>query len=206
MARSKSSNAWLHEHVTDAYVKRAQREGYRSRAAYKLMEIDDRDKLLRPGTLAVDLGAAPGGWSQVAAQRLGRGGRVVAVDLLDMTPIAGVDFVRGDFSEPQTREKLAALTGDRRIDLVLSDLSPNLSGIAQNDQARAYGLAEAALEFARGNLQPQGAFLVKLFQGADFDAFRKTMAITFMSITTRKPSASRERSPELYLLGRSLRP
>jgi 23S rRNA (uridine2552-2'-O)-methyltransferase len=201
VAQTKSSKAWMREHVSDVYVKRARKEGYRSRAAYKLMEIDLKDKLLTRGMTALDLGAAPGGWSQVAAEKLGASGRVIAIDLLPMQTIANVTFLQGDFSQDAVREQLATLI-PAGVDLVLSDLSPNISGVAASDQAQTYALAETALEFAGEHLNGGGAFLVKVFQGADFMGFRRTMAGWFETVVVRKPGASRERSAEVYLLGR----
>lgn len=205
MARNKSNKAWLHEHVTDAYVKRAQVEGYRSRAAYKLQQIAARDKLLKPGMTVVDLGAAPGGWSQIAARAVAPGGRVLALDILDMVPVHGVSFIRGDFNEPGVLDELEKQLAGAAVDLVLSDLAPNISGIASSDQARAVGLAELALEFAVKHLKPQGNFLVKLFHGEGYDPFVKALRGYFGQVLTRKPEASRSRSSEVYLLGKGLR-
>lgn len=205
MARNKSNKAWLHEHVTDAYVKRAQLEGYRSRAAYKLQQIAARDKLLKPGMTVVDLGAAPGGWSQIAARAVAPGGRVLALDILEIAPIHGVTVVRGDFNEAKVLSELEILLAGDAVDLVLSDLAPNISGIASADQARAVGLAELALEFAVGHLKPQGSFLVKLFHGEGFDPFVKALRGHFGQVLTRKPEASRNRSSEVYLLCRGLK-
>ena len=205
MARTKTSKAWLQEHVNDPYVQRAKAEGWRSRASFKLMEIDDRDRLIRSGEVVVDLGAAPGGWSQVAAQRLKGQGRVIALDLLEMAAIPGVDFFQGDFRDEavlaQLEEKLA---GDR-VGVVLSDMAPNISGISVYDQARMMHLAELGLEFSRDWLKPDGAFLVKVFQGYGYAEFVAQMKQVFKTVATRKPDASRDRSAELYLLGRGLR-
>ena len=162
MARTKTSKAWMHEHVTDPYVRRAKQEGYRSRAAYKLIEVLEKDKLVRPGMTVVDLGAAPGGWSQVLAPLVGTAGRVIALDVLEMEPIEGVAFIRGDFSETETLERLEKELAGRRIDLVISDMAPNISGVGLVDQARSMALAELALEFARDRLKPGGSFLGKL--------------------------------------------
>ncbi len=205
MKRSRSSNAWLHEHVNDSYVQRARSEGYRSRAAYKLKEIDDRDHLIRSARTIVDLGASPGGWSQVVAQRCGREGQVVAVDLIEMAPLAGVTFLHGDFFDPQIVDRLENLLAGNKAGLVLSDMSPNISGIAICDQARVIALAELALDFANKWLKPDGAFLVKVFQGHGFDDFRKKMSLAFKTTDLRKPHASRDRSPEIYLLGKNPR-
>jgi 23S rRNA (uridine2552-2'-O)-methyltransferase len=196
---------WIKEHVADAYVKRARTEGRRSRAAYKLEEIAGRDRLLAPGQTVVDLGAAPGGWSQVAAGRVGPRGRVIAVDLLEMPSVAGVTFLQGDFRDAAVAEELARALAGQKVDLVLSDMAPNLSGIASSDQARMLELAELALEFSLKHLKPQGNFLVKVFQGAGFEPFLKTVRSRFTSVAVRKPEASRSRSSEVYLLGKGLR-
>lgn len=205
MSRTRTSKAWMHEHVTDPYVQRAKKEGWRSRAAFKLMEMDDREKLIRPGATVVDLGAAPGGWSQVAAKRVGGKGRVFALDLLEMQGIGGVEFIQGDFREDAALNHLKTLLGERRVDLVLSDMAPNLSGIALVDQARGMALAELALEFAEAHLAPDGAFLVKVFQGSDYRNFVDAMRERFLRVAPQKPKASRDRSAELYLLGKTLR-
>jgi 23S rRNA (uridine2552-2'-O)-methyltransferase len=196
---------WMQEHVTDPFVRRAKREGYRSRAAFKLEELARRDRLLRSGMVVVDLGAAPGGWSQVAAAAAGPKGRVIAVDMLDMAPIPGVEFLRGDFREDDVLGRLEATLQGIQADLVLSDMSPNISGIATVDQARAALLAELALEFALKWLKPEGNFLVKAFQGEAYGALRSTLRAHFREVLTRKPQASRSRSPEVYLLGRALK-
>ena len=206
MARNKTSKAWMREHVTDRYVKLAQAEGARSRAAYKLQQIDERDRLLKPGMTVVDLGAAPGGWAQITAKRVAPGGRVIAVDLLEMPALAGVVFIRGDFRSEATLAELERLLGNQPVDLVLSDMSPNITGIASVDQARAGTLAELALEFALKHLKPQGNFLVKSFQGEGFEAFVKVLRRHFTQVVTRKPRASRSRSSEVYLLGKGKRP
>lgn len=205
MARTKTSKAWMQEHVTDAYVKRAQAEGYRSRAAYKLQQIAARDKLLKPGMTVVDLGAAPGGWTQIAARAVAPGGRVIALDVLDMVPVHGVTFIRGDFHDDKVLAELEQSLAGVAVDLVLSDMAPNISGIASADQARAVGLAELALDFAVKHLKPQGNFLVKLFHGEGFDPFVRTLRGHFKQVLTRKPEASRSRSSEVYLLGMGLK-
>lgn len=197
--------SWMQEHVADSYVKRARAEGMRSRAAYKLEQIADRDRLLRPGMVVVDLGAAPGSWSQVAAEKVGPRGRVVALDLLDMTPLRGVEFMRGDFRDPVVLAELERMLGGSKVDLVLSDMAPNLSGIATTDQARAAELAELALDFAVKHLKPQGNLLVKAFQGAAFDETLRAMRRRFAAVVARKPDASRGRSSEVYLVGKGLR-
>ena len=193
------------EHVNDPYVQLAKKEGWRSRAAFKLMEIDDKDKLLRRGEVVVDLGATPGGWSQVAAKRVGNGGLVFALDLLEMEAIHGVQFIQGDFREDAVLAQLENLLGDRQVGLVMSDMAPNMSGVPLVDQARVMHLAELGLEFSQAHLKPDGAFLVKVFQGSDYESFLKAMRAAFQTVVVRKPDASRDRSPELYLLGRTLR-
>lgn len=199
MKRTKTSKAWMMEHVTDAYVQRAKAEGYRARAAYKLLEIDERDHLLRPGQTVVDLGAAPGSWSQVAVKRC-RGGRIIALDLLPIEPITGVDFIQGDFSDDAVLDVLSARLDGQAVDLVLSDMAPNMSGIELTDQARSIHLAELALDFALTHLRPGGGLLVKVFQGQGFMEFRDEMRKHFRALAVRKPKASRDRSPEVFLL------
>jgi len=202
MKRTKTSKQWMMEHVNDVYVQRAKAEGYRSRAAYKLIEVAARDKLLKPGLVVVDLGAAPGGWSQVAAATTGPQGRVIALDMLPMEPLRNVTFLQGDFREESVVHALEQELAGRPIDLVLSDMSPNISGIALSDQARAMYLAELALEFAGKQLKPGGSLLVKVFQGSGFQEFLREMRSRFAHVVTRKPEASRGRSNELYLLGK----
>lgn len=195
----------MQEHVNDPYVQLAKKEGWRSRAAFKLMEIDDKDRLLKRGEVVVDLGATPGGWSQVAAKRVGESGRVFALDLLEMEPIHGVSFIQGDFREDEVLQQLEKLLDGRAVGVVLSDMAPNMSGVPLVDQARVMHLAELGLEFCVEHLKPDGAFLVKVFQGSDYETFVKRMREIFQSVAVRKPDASRGRSPEIYLLGRSLR-
>jgi 23S rRNA (uridine2552-2'-O)-methyltransferase len=202
---AKTSKAWMREHVTDPYVKRANAEGFRSRAAYKLQQIDAKDRLLKPGMTVVDLGAAPGGWSQVAAKAVGSKGRVIALDLLEMSEVAGVTVIRGDFQEQETLERVERALDGERVDLVLSDMAPNISGVASADQARSIGLAELALEFAMKHLKPQGNFLVKTFHGAGYDGLVNSLRRTFREVVTRKPDASRSRSSEVYLLAKGLK-
>lgn len=192
----------MREHVADLYVQRARADGYRSRAAYKLMEIDERDRLIRPGSTVIDLGAAPGGWSQVAARRLKGNGRVLALDLLEMEGLSGVQFIQGDFREERILRELERLLAGERADLVLSDMAPKLSGVPVSDQARIMHLAELGLDFCGHCLKPEGAFLVKLFQGYGYDDFARRMRSVFKSVLTRKPEASRDRSAEVYLLGK----
>ena len=195
----------MREHVNDPYVQLAKKEGWRSRAAFKLMEMDEKDHLLRPGEVVVDLGATPGGWSQVAAKRVGDKGMVLALDLLEMEPIHGVDFIQGDFREDAVLQQLEEKLGDRRVGLVMSDMAPNMSGVPLVDQARIMYLAELGLEFCKVHLKPEGAFLVKVFQGSDYENFLRAMREVFKTVAVRKPDASRDRSAELYLLGRVLR-
>ena len=205
MARTKSSKAWLAEHFTDEYVRRAQQEGFRSRAVYKLQEIDHRDHLLRPGMVVVDLGAAPGGWSQYAARRVGAAGRVVALDVLPMESVAAVDILQGDFTEKAVLERLLEHLQGRPVDLVISDMAPNISGIDTADQARAMYLAELALDFAVQVLRPGGDFLVKVFQGSGYPEFHRATRGRFGQVLVRKPRASRARSREIYLVGKGFR-
>jgi len=201
MKPSKTSKQWMREHINDPFVQLAQKEGYRSRAAYKLMEIDSKDRLLKPGTVVVDLGATPGGWSQIAAARVGRSGKVIALDLLPLDPLSGVDFIQGDFREEVVLKQLEDFLQGKPVGLVISDMAPNICGVASADQARAMHLAELAMEFALEHLKPDGSFLVKVFQGAGFEDFLKLMRSRFVKVVTRKPKASRDRSSEVYLLG-----
>lgn len=206
MKRQAKTRAWHHQHVHDFYVRQASDQGYRSRSAFKLMEIDDRDHLLKPGMTLIDLGCAPGGWCQVAARRLKGQGRIIGIDLLPMTGLAGVEFIQGDFTEHAALALIEAALADKAADLVICDMAPNISGVTMADQAKGYSLAELALGFARQHLQPQGAFLVKVFQGAGFEAYMRDMRGVFKRVVARKPKASRERSREVYLLGRELLP
>lgn len=202
MKRTQTSKAWMREHVNDPYVQLAKREGYRSRAAYKLMELDERDHLLKPGMTVVDLGATPGGWSQVAAKKLGSSGRVIALDLLEMQALHNVTFIQGDFREQAVLDELVKALAGRPVDLVISDMAPNISGIGNVDQARAMHLAELALDFSVEHLKPGGNFLVKVFQGEGFEAYLQQVRAAFKQTLTRKPQASRGRSSEIYLLGK----
>ena len=195
----------MQEHVNDPYVQQAKKDGWRSRAAFKLLEIDAKDNLLKRGEVVVDLGATPGGWSQVAVQRVGESGLVLALDLLEMAPIRGVHFIQGDFREDAVLTQLEEALGEREVGVVLSDMAPNMSGVAVMDQARVMHLAELGLDFSRAHLKPEGAFLVKVFQGRDYEAFVRAMRETFRNVVVRKPDASRDRSAEVYLLGRGLR-
>lgn len=201
MKRTRTSKAWMQEHVNDEFVKRAQRDGYRARSAYKLIEIDDRDKLIRPGMTVVDLGAAPGSWSQVVMQRMQGRGRVFALDLLEMHPLPGVEFIQGDFTETAVLEQLQQRLGESRVDLVICDMAPNMSGISIVDQARVAYLAELALEFSLQWLQPGGNLLVKVFAGSGYEEILQAMRAGFTKVVTRKPKSSRDRSSEVYLLG-----
>jgi 23S rRNA (uridine2552-2'-O)-methyltransferase len=200
--KNKVVKAWMHEHVTDPWVKEATRLGYRSRAAFKLLELAEKDHLLRPGMSVVDLGAAPGSWSQVLRSRLGPSARIVAIDLLPMEPLRGVEFIQGDFREPEGLAAVEKALAGRQADLVISDLSPNISGIDAADQARAVHLGELALEFARQWLQPGGDLVVKAFQGGGFTDLQRAMQREFEKLHVRKPKASRDRSREVYLVGK----
>jgi len=201
MKRTKTSKAWMQEHVNDPYVKLAQKDGYRARAAYKLIEIDDKDRLIKPGMVVVDLGSTPGSWSQVAIQRLKNNGRVIALDLLPMIGIPGVEFIQGDFREDEILEQLEEKLNGHQIDLVISDMAPNISGISSVDQPNAVYLTELAVDFSLKWLKPEGNFLVKVFVGSGFEETVKIMRESFDKVVTRKPKASRDRSTEVYLLG-----
>ena len=203
--RSKSSKAWLHEHVNDHYVHMAQKDGYRARAAYKLLEINEKDKLIKPGTVLADLGSAPGSWSQVAAKLVGNSGRVFALDILPMDEIEGVTFIQGDFREDEVLTQFETLLDARPLDLVICDMAPNMSGNAVTDQARSFYLCELALDFAVNHLKTGGSFLVKVFQGAGYQEYMAAMREIFGTVQTRKPEASRNRSSEIYLLGKNKR-
>lgn len=205
MSRSKSSSRWLREHFDDPYVKKAQQEGYRSRAAYKLIEMQEKDRILRPGMTVLDLGAAPGGWSQIAADYVGDHGIVIASDILPMDSLPGVTFIEGDFREEAVFTQLLEIIGDQGVDLVISDMAPNMSGTRAVDQPRAMFLVELALDMATRVLRPGGDFLVKVFQGEGFDALRKTTQQHFHKLQTRKPDASRARSHETYWLARDFK-
>jgi 23S rRNA (uridine2552-2'-O)-methyltransferase len=200
MSKSKSSRQWLDRHVNDEYVKRAQLEGYRSRAAFKLLEIQDQDRLIKPGMKVVDLGAAPGGWTQIAKKLVGNSGQVIALDILPMEPIAGVEIIDGDFREDGPLNRLHEVLDGKPVDLVISDMAPNVSGMTAVDQPRAIYLCELTLEFARESLKPDGVMLVKLFQGAGSDQYIKDVRSSFKKVVIRKPKASRPRSREVYLV------
>lgn len=205
MARSKTSAAWLKEHVDDLWVKKAQQDGYRTRASYKLLELDDKDKLFRAGMSVLDLGSAPGGWSQVVAERLQGNGVIIASDILPMDPIAGVDFVQGDFTEQHIFDEIMTLVDSRPIDLVISDMAPNISGVASIDQPRSMYLVELALDMAQQVLKPNGQFVAKVFQGEGFDDYVQQVKATFSKVVIRKPKASRARSREVYLVAKGFR-
>jgi 23S rRNA (uridine2552-2'-O)-methyltransferase len=201
MKRSKTSKAWMQEHLNDPYVKLAQKEGYRARAAYKLIEIDDKDRLIKPGMVVVDLGSTPGSWSQVAVQRIKGHGRVVALDILPMVGVPGVDFIQGDFREDEVLAALEEMLDGQKIDLVISDMAPNISGMSSVDQPNAAYLTELAVDFSLKWLKPEGNFLVKVFMGTGFEEVMQIMRDSFEKVVTRKPKASRDRSTEVSLLG-----
>jgi len=205
MSRSKSSKNWLQEHHDDAYVLQARKDGYRSRAVYKLIEIQQKDQVLKHGQFVLELGAAPGGWSEYASQVVGHTGRIIAIDLLPMEPIAGVEVVQGDFTEQDTLDRLLALIDERRFDLVISDMAPNLSGMDSVDQPKSIHLAELAFDLAREFLTPDGVFVSKLFQGAGFEDLVSQFRSSFKSVKFRKPDSSRPRSNEIYAVCSGLR-
>ncbi|OHC83777.1 MAG: 23S rRNA methyltransferase [Sideroxydans sp. RIFOXYB12_FULL_59_6] len=201
MKASKSSKQWMREHVNDPYVQMAQKDGYRARAAYKLLELDERDHMIKPGMVVVDLGAAPGSWCQVVAKKLGEHGRIIALDLLPLDPLLRVEFIQGDFREESVLAQLEKKLDGRPISLVISDMAPNISGVVSADQARAMYLAELALDFAVSHLAPGGSFVAKVFQGTGFEDYMKSMRTHFAKVVARKPKASRDRSSEQYLVG-----
>ncbi|MFW1676491.1 23S rRNA (uridine(2552)-2'-O)-methyltransferase RlmE [Pontibacter sp. JAM-7] len=205
MAKSVSSERWLKEHFDDHYVKKSKQEGYRSRASFKLLEMNDKDHLFRSGMTVVDLGAAPGGWSQIAAEKVGEKGRVVASDILPMDSMAGVEFIQGDFTEEAVLEQILLALGDAPADLVISDMAPNMSGMSAIDQPAAMYLVELALDMARQVLKPGGTFLAKVFQGEGFDQYLAELRQSFSKVMTRKPDASRARSREVYLLAKGFK-
>jgi 23S rRNA (uridine2552-2'-O)-methyltransferase len=205
MGRSKSSNRWMQEHFDDEYVKMAQAQGYRSRAVFKLKEIQEKDRLIKPGMNIIDLGAAPGGWSQYARQILGNNDKIIALDILPMEPLDGVDFIQGDFREQAVLDQLFAVLGGAQINMVMSDMAPNMSGSKGVDQPRAVYLAELALETARAVLTKDGVFLVKLFHGVGFEEFHKEVQQSFAKVAIRKPKASRPRSNEVYILAKGFK-
>ncbi|WP_299596098.1 23S rRNA (uridine(2552)-2'-O)-methyltransferase RlmE [uncultured Microbulbifer sp.] len=205
MARSKSSHRWLREHFNDHYVKQSQKDGYRSRASYKLQELQEKDRLIKQGMTVVDLGAAPGGWSQVAAELVGHKGRVLASDILEMDALAGVDFVQGDFTEEKVFNELLEKLGEERADLVISDMAPNMSGVRAVDQPASMYLVELAVDMARQTLKPGGAFVAKVFQGEGFDELIRDLRSQYQTVVTRKPGASRPRSREVYVVARGFK-
>ena len=202
--RTKSSGAWLNEHVHDPYVKLAQKQGYRARAAFKLLEINEKDKLIQADTVLADLGSAPGSWSQVATELIGPRGRVIAMDILPMDPVPGVEFIQGDFREDEVLQQFVDLLNGQKLDLVISDIAPNMSGNTVTDQARSFYLCELAYDFAINHLKPGGHFLIKVFQGAGYQEYVKLLRESFAEVVVRKPKASRDRSNEIYLLARKL--
>lgn len=205
MSKSKSSKKWLQEHFGDAFVRRSKAEGYRSRASYKLLALHEKDRLFRPGMTVVDLGSAPGGWSQVAEPLVRPGGQVLASDILAMEPVPGVEFVQGDFTEESCLMEIMERLGGRPVDLVISDMAPNMSGIAEIDQPRAMHLIELAQEFASQTLKPGGSLLMKVFQGQGFDELQRSLRSDYATVVNRKPDASRSRSREVYVLARGFR-
>jgi len=205
MARSKSSSRWLEEHVNDPFVKKAQIDGYRSRASYKLLEINAKDKLIQPTMTVMDLGSAPGGWSQVATDLVGHKGRVIASDILPMDAVAGVEFIQGDFTENAVFEEIMAVLGDAKVDVVISDMAPNISGVNAADQAASMYLIELALDMASQVLKPKGSFVAKVFHGGGYDGYVKAVREQFDKVVVRKPDSSRARSREVYLVGKGFR-
>jgi 23S rRNA (uridine2552-2'-O)-methyltransferase len=205
MARSKSSNRWLEEHVNDPFVKKAQMDGYRSRASYKLLEINAKDRLIQPTMTVMDLGSAPGGWSQVATDLVGHKGRVIASDILPMDAVAGVEFIQGDFTENAVFEEIMAVLGDAKVDVVISDMAPNISGVNAADQAASMYLIELALDMASQVLKPKGSFVAKVFHGGGYDGYVKAVRELFDKVVVRKPDSSRARSREVYLVGKGFR-
>ncbi|MBP0047991.1 23S rRNA (uridine(2552)-2'-O)-methyltransferase RlmE [Marinobacterium sp. AK62] len=205
MARSKSSARWLNEHVNDPYVKQAQKDGYRSRASYKLLELNEKDKLIRPGMLVIDLGSAPGGWSQVASKLVGEKGTVIASDILPMDALPDVDFIQGDFTEEAVFDEIMGVIDGRPVDVVISDMAPNLSGVASADQAASIYLIELALDMAQQVLKPKGCMVAKAFQGEGYEAFVKEVRAHFDTVVIRKPDASRSRSREVYVVGKGFK-
>ena len=204
MAKSKN-RSWIQQHVKDPYVLQSQRDGYRSRASYKLLEIVEKNRLIRPGMTVVDLGSTPGGWSQVAARMVGHEGRVHALDILPMDPIAGVDFIQGDFTEQEIFDELLSVIGNRPVDLVISDMAPNLTGSKAVDQPTSIYLVELAVDLACKVMKPEGVFIAKLFQGEGFDEFVRHVRTLFNTVSMRKPDASRSKSREVYMVAKGLK-
>ena len=205
MARSKSSGRWLKEHVNDPFVKQAQKDGYRSRASYKLIALNERDKLIKPGMLVIDLGSAPGGWSQVASKMVGDSGKLIASDILPMDALPDVDFIQGDFTEESVFDEIMAVIADRPVDVVISDMAPNISGVSSADQAGSIYLIELALDMAQRVLKPNGSFVAKAFQGEGYDDFVQLVREQFQNVFIRKPEASRARSREVYVVGKGFK-
>ncbi len=205
MARSKSSARWLKEHVNDPFVKQAQKDGYRSRASYKLLALNDKDKLIKPGMLVIDLGSAPGGWSQIASQLVGEQGKLIASDILPMDALPDVDFIQGDFTEESVFNEIMGVIDGRPVDVVISDMAPNLSGVASADQAGSIYLIELALDMAQQVLKPKGSFVAKAFQGEGYEEFVKEVRNHFDTVLIRKPEASRARSREVYVVGKGFK-
>ncbi|WP_344800580.1 23S rRNA (uridine(2552)-2'-O)-methyltransferase RlmE [Litoribacillus peritrichatus] len=205
MARSKTSKKWMNEHVNDPYVKKAQLDGYRSRASYKLIEINEKDKIIRPGNVVMDLGSAPGGWSQIVAPWVGDKGRTIASDILPMDSIASVDFIQGDFTEESVFEEILKTLGDDVVDVVISDMAPNISGVNATDQFSSMYLVELALDMARNVLKPGGNFCAKVFQGVGYEEYLKDVRSSFSKVLIRKPAASRPRSREVYIVGKGFK-
>jgi 23S rRNA (uridine2552-2'-O)-methyltransferase len=205
MARSKSSARWLKEHVNDPFVKQAQKDGYRSRASYKLLALNEKDKLIKPGMLVIDLGSAPGGWSQIASQLVGEKGKLIASDILPMDALPDVDFIQGDFTEESVFNEIMRVIDGRPVDVVISDMAPNLSGVAAADQAASIYLIELALDMAQQVLKPKGSFVAKAFQGEGYDDFVKQVREHFDTVLIRKPEASRARSREVYVVGKGFK-
>lgn len=205
MARSKSSHRWLQEHINDPYVKQAQKDGYRARSSYKLIELNDKDRLIRPGMLVMDLGSAPGGWSQVAGKLVGQKGRVLATDILPMDPIVNVDFIQGDFTDEAVFNRILEALDGAKPDLIISDIAPNITGIDSADQGTSMYLVELALDMVRRVLKPKGNFVVKVFQGTGSDAYLKDVRSSFEKVSVRKPKASRPRSREVYVVAKGFR-
>jgi len=205
MARSKTSKKWLDEHVNDPYVKKAKADGYRSRASYKLIELNEKDKLFRPGNIVMDLGSAPGGWSQIVAPLVGERGDVIASDILHMDSIIGVTFIQGDFTDEAVYAQILSTLNDQKADVVMSDMSPNLSGVATTDQYSSIYLVELALDMARNVLKPGGSFCAKVFQGVGYEEYVKDVRTSFDKVVVRKPAASRPRSREVYIVGKGFK-
>jgi 23S rRNA (uridine2552-2'-O)-methyltransferase len=205
MARSKTSQKWIDEHVNDPYVKKAKADGYRSRSSYKIIEINDKDKLVRPGSIAMDLGSAPGGWSQILAPLVGDKGRVISSDILPMDGLAGVTFIQGDFTEAEVYDKILMALNNDKVDVVVSDMAPNLSGVNTTDQYASIYLVELALDMARNVLKPGGSFCAKVFQGVGYEEYVKDVRTSFEKVIVRKPAASRPRSREVYIVAKGFK-